>query len=62
MKIDFRKEVDINRDIAQITRDLRIKDALRGRLRCPKCNSKLRYTIRGTYLCPKCLREDIAER
>jgi ribosomal protein L37AE/L43A len=52
--MDFSKEVDIG--ISRITRDLKIKDAIRGKLNCPKCKSKLRHTIYGDFLCPKCLK------
>jgi Zn finger protein HypA/HybF involved in hydrogenase expression len=52
--MDFEKEV--NKSIAQITRQLKIKDAIHGKLQCPKCRSKLRYTIHGEYFCPRCVK------
>lgn len=52
--LGFQHEVD--QSISQLMKEIRKKDALSGSLRCPKCNSKLRYTIHGRYFCPKCLR------
>jgi Zn finger protein HypA/HybF involved in hydrogenase expression len=50
---DWRKEV--NSGISKITKELKILDAREGKLRCSKCNTKLRHTIYGKFFCPKCV-------
>jgi len=53
--MDFRKEVDVG--IRKITGDLKKKDAISGKLLCPHCKTKLRFTIFNTYFCPRCMRD-----
>jgi PHP family Zn ribbon phosphoesterase len=48
---------EIDQAISKCLRDVKIKDAVKGNLRCSICGNKLRYTIRGDLLCPKCLKE-----
>jgi len=51
-------KMDINKEVSAVCKNMRIKDALKGKLNCGICGSKIRYSqMRGMAFCPKCMKE-----